>query len=103
MKEKARFAAAAALLICLIILCRWAGQALHEEIQKGKEVTGKISETVVMLDPGHGGIDAGKTGVNGAEEKDINLQISLYIKNNCCIHHGCHLFCVRCSLYDLVL
>lgn len=80
MKEKARFAAAAALLICLIILCRWAGQALHEEIQKGKEVTGKISETVVMLDPGHGGIDAGKTGVNGAEEKDINLQISLYIK-----------------------
>lgn len=80
MKEKARFAAAAALLICLIIFCRWAGKALHEEIQKGKEVAGEAAEAVVILDPGHGGIDAGKTGINGAEEKEINLQISLYIK-----------------------
>ena len=31
-------------------------------------------------DPGHGGIDAGKTGVNGAEEKEINLKIALIAK-----------------------
>ena len=30
---------------------------------------------------GHGGLDPGKVGVNGAEEKDINLKIALNIKS----------------------
>ena len=34
----------------------------------------------VLIDSGHGGIDPGKVGVNGAYEKDINLAISLYLK-----------------------
>ena len=34
----------------------------------------------VILDAGHGGIDVGKTGVNGEKEKDINLEISKKIK-----------------------
>ncbi|NLY48769.1 MAG: N-acetylmuramoyl-L-alanine amidase [Clostridiales bacterium] len=35
----------------------------------------------VVIDPGHGGRDPGKVGVNGALEKDINLAIALKLKN----------------------
>lgn len=34
----------------------------------------------VVIDAGHGGIDPGKVGINGALEKDINLQIALQVK-----------------------
>ena len=34
----------------------------------------------VVIDPGHGGEDPGKVGINQVLEKDINLQISLYLK-----------------------
>lgn len=40
----------------------------------------KKQEAAVILDPGHGGHDPGKVGVNGAEEKDINLAIALKVK-----------------------
>jgi N-acetylmuramoyl-L-alanine amidase len=35
---------------------------------------------VIVIDPGHGGFDPGKVGVNGAYEKDINLCIALKLK-----------------------
>lgn len=38
-------------------------------------------EIVVVIDPGHGGRDPGKVGVNGALEKDINLKIAFKLKN----------------------
>lgn len=34
----------------------------------------------IVIDPGHGGEDPGKVGVNNALEKDINLAISLKLK-----------------------
>ncbi len=34
----------------------------------------------VVIDAGHGGIDPGKIGINGADEKDVNLQIALLVK-----------------------
>lgn len=37
-------------------------------------------EYVVLIDAGHGGMDPGKVGINGALEKDINLAISLKLK-----------------------
>jgi N-acetylmuramoyl-L-alanine amidase len=45
-----------------------------------RNVYGKLSNKVVVIDPGHGGIDPGKTGINGDHEKDINLAISQFLK-----------------------
>ncbi len=36
---------------------------------------------VVIIDPGHGGIDGGAVGASGTVEKDINLQIALKLKS----------------------
>lgn len=38
-------------------------------------------EAEVIIDPGHGGHDPGKIGVNKAQEKDINLKIALKVKD----------------------
>ena len=34
----------------------------------------------IVIDPGHGGEDPGKVGINGELEKDINLQIGMKVK-----------------------
>ncbi len=46
------------------------------------ETSGKVSreKVTVVIDPGHGGRDPGKVGVNEALEKDINLNIALKLK-----------------------
>ncbi|MBE6760263.1 MAG: cell wall hydrolase [Ruminococcaceae bacterium] len=36
---------------------------------------------VIILDPGHGGVDGGAVGVNGTVEKRINLEISLKLRD----------------------
>lgn len=46
----------------------------------GRGVLQKERVFRVVIDAGHGGIDPGKIGVNGAEEKDINLEIALFVK-----------------------
>jgi N-acetylmuramoyl-L-alanine amidase len=45
-------------------------------------VSADISEAscIVLIDPGHGGIDPGMVGNNNELEKDINLQIALKLK-----------------------
>ena len=35
---------------------------------------------VIVIDPGHGGFDPGKVGINGKDEKDINLSIALKLR-----------------------
>lgn len=40
----------------------------------------KPDKLVIIIDPGHGGFDPGKVGINGALEKDINLEISKKLK-----------------------
>ncbi|WP_425514384.1 N-acetylmuramoyl-L-alanine amidase CwlD [Clostridium mobile] len=37
-------------------------------------------EHIILIDPGHGGIDGGAVSPNGTIEKDINLSISLMLK-----------------------
>lgn len=41
----------------------------------------KNRNITIVVDPGHGGRDPGKVGVNGALEKDINLAIALYLRD----------------------
>ena len=40
----------------------------------------KDGNIVIVIDPGHGGNDPGKVGIDGSLEKNINLAISLYLK-----------------------
>lgn len=45
-----------------------------------QETNDKSSKYVITLDPGHGGYDPGKIGVDDSPEKNINLQITLALK-----------------------
>lgn len=82
MKEKIRLAITAVLLAGLIALCWQMSTKLRTTIEEGRETSGNAAGkgVMVILDPGHGGKDPGKIGINGAEEKDINLQITLKIQ-----------------------
>ena len=42
----------------------------------GEAALSSEEQFVVVVDAGHGGFDPGKVGINGAEEKDINLAIA---------------------------
>lgn len=81
MASKVKSAAVLLVLAGLIVLCHMAGVKLESRMKEETRETFKLSdETQVILDAGHGGIDVGKTGVNGEKEKDINLEISKKIK-----------------------
>lgn len=41
----------------------------------------RISETHVLIDPGHGASETGATGLNGLPEKDLNLAVSLLLRD----------------------
>ncbi len=59
------------ILFTVFLIIRW-NSIVHLINQK--------SYTIV-IDPGHGGFDPGKIGVNRAQEKDINLSIALKLRN----------------------
>jgi len=61
------------LLIGVIILSRKLSQVVTTDTVKGYR-------NVIVIDPGHGGADPGKVGINGALEKDVNLQIARKVK-----------------------
>lgn len=65
-------------VLTLLLVSLLSGQA--GRIVSSQEVTAKREQAVVVLDPGHGGFDPGKVGVDGKLEKDINLQIALRVK-----------------------
>lgn len=46
----------------------------------GKKVDVEEQKVCVVIDAGHGGHDPGKVGVNGAYEKDVNLQIAELVR-----------------------
>ena len=40
-----------------------------------------ITNKVIIVDPGHGGFDPGKPGIHGKDEKHLNLEIALLLRN----------------------
>ena len=46
----------------------------------GRSVDVKEEKICVVIDAGHGGDDPGKVGINGANEKDVNLEIARLVK-----------------------
>ena len=43
--------------------------------------TAEKKDFIITIDPGHGGYDPGKVGVNNIQEKDVNLAISLILRD----------------------
>ncbi len=68
-------AAAAMLLVSMLYLGREAAVYVA-----GRGVDAEKEKWRVVIDAGHGGDDPGKVGINGAEEKDVNLQIAELVK-----------------------
>lgn len=63
------------LIIALLGGCflRWGSFAAS---QNGIAASLPIAGKVILIDPGHGGVDPGKTGSQGEDEKAINLSIA---------------------------
>ena len=51
----------------------------RQESDSNNTTENSYTKTVV-IDPGHGGMDSGKVGINGRYEKEINLEISIHLK-----------------------
>jgi N-acetylmuramoyl-L-alanine amidase len=73
----------AILVIALIFTARQSAQFVNTVGENVITVfKDKSDEVTIVIDAGHGGIDPGKVGVNGALEKDINLAIALKLNRN---------------------
>ena len=84
------------LLVSFYFLSRQAAQVSAE---LGKQAN---TEKMIIVDPGHGGKDPGMVGVGGLEEKGINLEISLILRD-ILEERGWNVFLTRKSdrgLYD---
>jgi len=64
------------LLICFYFLSR---QATTVSVWMNSEEA-EQKGNVIVLDPGHGGSDPGMIGIDGLEEKGINLSVSLLLR-----------------------
>lgn len=56
------------------IIASWKLSEMTASVSK-KDVKAK-KETTIVIDPGHGGEDPGKVGLNDVLEKDLNLQVA---------------------------
>lgn len=60
---------------------RYEGNVLVIALRRPPRVSRALAGLTVMLDPGHGGNDTGSTGCSGVQEKTVNLQIALRLRN----------------------
>lgn len=67
------------MVVVLLISALVIGKEMSSYVSSAKVVNGE-KDNMVILDPGHGGNDPGKIGVNNSKEKEINLQIAQKVK-----------------------
>ena len=65
------------LSVMLLVIITLAIKLLTDNVT---ETTATERVVTIVIDPGHGGVDPGKVGVNGELEKDLNLNIALELK-----------------------
>lgn len=90
------FIRSVALFLCLIAIL-----GVYRQYNL-KAVTALHNNTVIVIDVGHGGTDPGKVSTNGILEKDVNLEIALYLKDYL-IAQDYTVYLTRetdCGLYD---
>ncbi len=63
------------MVLTLVVVASWQLRSLET-----MNMTAPGTKALIVIDPGHGGFDPGKVGVSGSLEKDINLAISLKLK-----------------------
>lgn len=61
------------------LLCLTAAAALYSRYGL-PAFSSTRSGKIIVIDVGHGGNDPGKVSATGVEEKDVNLQIAMYLK-----------------------
>ena len=82
-KQESFRSLAAVSLILLMVTGLIFGASVLRRRAAGVLTNAKVSvspRVAVVIDPGHGGDDPGKIGVNQAKEKDVNLEIARKIK-----------------------
>ena len=67
--------------VMIILILVWAVLSIPSHIETVEQVWNAVGRPVIVLDPGHGGIDGGAEGNDGTCEKDINLNIALELRN----------------------
>lgn len=82
-----------AFLLSVIIFLSW---GISQDLRQTSAASSNLSiqQIDVIIDPGHGGVDGGAVGVTGSIEKEINLNISLYLKE-ILIAEGLHVLMTR--------
>lgn len=65
-----------AVVVCTVMV--QTGKVVHT--WSSTKTSSEDAMYTVAIDPGHGGIDPGKIGINDAQEKEVNLAISLILK-----------------------
>lgn len=63
------------------IVASWKLSQLTTNVVKDKAIKATREEPVIVVDPGHGGEDPGKVGINDVLEKDLNLQIAMKVRD----------------------
>jgi len=67
-------------IAALLLLCLLLSGCAPEQVHADPEPTPAAPIACVVLDAGHGGIDQGCVGVSGSLEADLNLDVTLRLK-----------------------